>query len=94
MKLLDKRTTADATKLLIFILVTTIATGLLVFETLSDAMAALPGLAELGLATIELLDAASLRVAQGLTDVPQTIASIDVHGHAALLVGGEGVLLR
>ena len=30
MKLLDKRTTADATKLLIFILVTTIATGLLV----------------------------------------------------------------
>ncbi len=63
-----------------------VATGLLVFETLSDAMAALPGLTKLGLATIELLDAASLRVAQGLTDVPRTIASIDVHGHAALLV--------
>jgi phospholipid/cholesterol/gamma-HCH transport system substrate-binding protein len=30
MKMLDKRTTADATKLLIFILVTTVATGLLV----------------------------------------------------------------
>ena len=30
MKLLDRRTTADATKLLIFILVTTVATGLLV----------------------------------------------------------------
>ena len=63
-----------------------IATGLLVFETLADAMAALPGLVEQGLATIELLDAASLRVAQGLSDVPATIAQIDVDGHAALLV--------
>lgn len=63
-----------------------IATGLLVFETLTDAMTALPALAELGLATIELLDAASLRVAQGLSDVPATIAEIEVQGHAALLV--------
>lgn len=63
-----------------------IATGLLVFETLSDAMTALPALTELGLATIELLDAASLRVAQGLSDVPASIAEIDVQGHAALLV--------
>jgi D-lactate dehydrogenase len=63
-----------------------IATGLLVFETLSDAMAALPELVALGLATVELLDAASLRVAQGLSDVPATIASIDVVGHAALLI--------
>ncbi|MFS0852292.1 FAD-binding and (Fe-S)-binding domain-containing protein [Microbacterium sp. 179-I 3D4 NHS] len=63
-----------------------IATGLLVFETLSDAMAALPDLAALGLATIELLDAASLRVAQGLGDVPASIAAIEVEGHAALLV--------
>ncbi len=63
-----------------------IATGLLVFETLSDAMAALPGLTELGLATIELMDAASLRVAQGLSDVPAAIADIDVEQHAALLV--------
>lgn len=63
-----------------------IATGLLVFETLSDAMAALPGLTELGLATIELMDAASLRVAQGLSDVPEAIAEIDVQGHAALLI--------
>lgn len=63
-----------------------IATGLLVFATLSDAMAALPALTELGLATIELLDAASLRVAQGLSDVPKTIAEIAVQGHAALLV--------
>lgn len=64
----------------------TIATGLLVFETLSDAMAALPALTELGLATIELLDASSLRVAQGLSDVPAAIAAIDVRQHAALLV--------
>lgn len=63
-----------------------IATGLLVFDTLSDAMAALPGLTRLGLATIELMDSASLRVAQGLADVPDAISAIDVHGHAALLV--------
>lgn len=63
-----------------------IATGLLVFETLSAAMTALPDLTRLGLATIELMDAASLRVAQGLSDVPAAIAEIDVQGHAALLV--------
>ncbi|MGM1016073.1 MAG: FAD-binding and (Fe-S)-binding domain-containing protein [Actinomycetota bacterium] len=63
-----------------------IATGLLVFETLRAAMAALPGLTAQGLATIELMDAASLRVAQGLADVPAAIAEIDVVDHAALLV--------
>lgn len=63
-----------------------VATGLLVFPTLSAAMAALPGLAALDLATIELLDAASLRVAQGLGDVPPAIARIAVQDHAALLV--------
>nr|WP_308162498.1 MULTISPECIES: FAD-binding and (Fe-S)-binding domain-containing protein [unclassified Microbacterium] len=63
-----------------------VATGLLVFETLSAAMAALPALTDFGLATIELMDAASLRVAQTLSDVPQAIAEIDVRGHAALLV--------
>ena len=63
-----------------------IATGLLVFTTLADAMAALPGLVAQGLATVELLDAASLRVAQGLSDVPASIAEIAVDAHAALLV--------
>ena len=63
-----------------------IATGLLVFDTLADAMAALPGLVAQGLATIELMDAASLRVAQGLSDVPASIAAIEVQDHAALLV--------
>lgn len=63
-----------------------VATGLLVFETLPAAMAALPGLTALGLATIELMDAASLRVAQGLSDVPAAIAGIEVRDHAALLI--------
>jgi D-lactate dehydrogenase len=75
-----------------------IATGLLVFETLTAAMTALPSLAELGLATIELMDAASLRVAQGLSDVPAAIAEIDVQRHAALLVevhaGGADALAQ
>ncbi|MGP6171279.1 FAD-binding and (Fe-S)-binding domain-containing protein [Microbacterium sp. A196] len=63
-----------------------IATGLLVFESLADAMGALPDLVAQHLATIELMDAASLRVAQGLSDVPTSIASITVDAHAALLV--------
>lgn len=63
-----------------------VATGLLVFESLSAAMAALPDLTQQNLATIELMDAASLRVAQALSDVPAAIASIDVQQHAALLV--------
>src|SRR5690606_11620028 len=54
------------------------ATGLLVFESLVDAMAALPGLVAQQLATIELMDAASLRVAQGLSDVPASIANIAI----------------
>lgn len=63
-----------------------ISTALLVFDTLSDAMTAVPGLTELGLATIELMDAASLRVAQGLSTVPAVIADLDVQDHAALLI--------
>ena len=63
-----------------------IATGLLVFPDLSSATAALPALVASGLATIELMDAASLRVAQSLRDVPPEIASIAVEGHAAFLV--------
>ncbi|MBC3760620.1 FAD-binding and (Fe-S)-binding domain-containing protein [Quadrisphaera oryzae] len=62
------------------------ATGLLVFPDLSAATAALPALVAAGAATAELLDAASLRVAQGLSDVPPAIAAITVEEHAALLV--------
>ncbi|MGQ7297313.1 FAD-binding and (Fe-S)-binding domain-containing protein [Quadrisphaera sp. KR29] len=62
------------------------ATGLLVFADLSGATAALPALVRAGVATAELMDAASLAVAQGLADVPPEIAAVDVDGHAALLV--------
>lgn len=68
-----------------------IATGLLVFPSLRAATAALPGLVAAGLATIELMDAASLRVAQTLSDVPAEIAAIDVDEHAALLIEYHGV---
>ncbi|GAA1731190.1 FAD-binding and (Fe-S)-binding domain-containing protein [Microcella frigidaquae] len=63
-----------------------VTTGLLVFPRLSDATAALPALLDVGLATIELMDATSLRVAQTLSDAPATITGLTVDRHAALLV--------
>ena len=63
-----------------------VATGLLVFPRLSDATAALPALVDAGLATIELMDATSLRVAQTLSDAPAAITGLTVDRHAALLV--------
>ncbi len=63
-----------------------ISTGLLVFHSLADATASLPKLVEMGLATIELLDSTSLRVAQGLNDVPSAIADIVVDQQAAYLI--------
>lgn len=62
------------------------ATGLAIFPTLSAATAALPALVETGLATIELLDATSLRVAQALPDTTSELAALRVEAHAALLV--------
>jgi len=62
------------------------ATGLAVFPDLSAATAALPALVAAGFATIELLDATSLAVAQGLTSVPSQIAGLRVDKHAALLL--------
>ncbi len=62
------------------------ATGLAVFPTLDAATAALPELVESGLATIELLDATSLRVAQSLSDSTPELAALRVENHAALLV--------
>ncbi|MDX2025035.1 FAD-binding and (Fe-S)-binding domain-containing protein [Microcella sp.] len=63
-----------------------VATGLLVFPTLAAATAALPALVASGLATIELMDATSLRVAQTLSDAPPAITGLTVDGHAALLI--------
>ena len=63
-----------------------VTTGLMTFPSLAAATAALPDLVAAGLATVELLDARSLQVAQRLGSVPQEIASVQVAGHAAFLV--------
>lgn len=66
-----------------------VATGLAVFDTLADANDALPALVATAAATIELLDATSLRVGQQLgpkADVPPQVSAIAVEEHAALLV--------
>ncbi|MGO1591900.1 MAG: FAD-binding and (Fe-S)-binding domain-containing protein [Ancrocorticia sp.] len=65
---------------------TDVATGLLVFENLNDATSSLPALVATEPAAIELMDAASLRVAQQTPDPAAGIAELDVVDHAALLV--------
>ena len=62
------------------------ATGLALFPSLNAATAALPDLVAAGFATIELLDATSLRVAQSQPDSTPALASLEVDGHAALLL--------
>ncbi len=62
------------------------ATGLLVFDEIGAATDAVPAVSATGVATAELLDAASLRVAQALPGCPAQIARLTVEGHAALLV--------
>lgn len=63
-----------------------VATGLLTFASLHAAMESLPGIVDAGFATVELLDARSLAVAQRLATAPREIADLDVAGGAALLV--------
>jgi len=63
-----------------------VATGLAIFATLADATAALPALVAAGFATIELMDAASLRVAQKQADTTVELAELVVDAHAALLI--------
>ncbi len=62
------------------------ATGLLVFDDLARASESVPAVLETGVATAELLDAASLRVAQEDPGCPGQIRRLDVRRHAALLV--------
>ncbi|MFE9692119.1 FAD-binding and (Fe-S)-binding domain-containing protein [Micromonospora sp. NPDC005806] len=62
------------------------ATGLLVFDSLGAAMAAMPALVAAGPAAIELLDAASLRVAQTDPKADAALRGLTVREHAALLV--------
>ncbi|WP_307794840.1 FAD-binding and (Fe-S)-binding domain-containing protein [Leifsonia sp. TF02-11] len=63
-----------------------VTTGLLLFPDLAEATAALPSLVAAGLATVELMDAAALRVAQAGQEVPEAIAGLRVKDHTALLV--------
>ncbi|MFB4275136.1 FAD-binding and (Fe-S)-binding domain-containing protein [Nonomuraea sp. MTCD27] len=62
------------------------ATGLLVFPTLREAMAAMPDLVAAGPAAIELLDAESLRVAQTDPKADDLLRTLTVAEHAALLI--------
>jgi D-lactate dehydrogenase len=61
-------------------------TALLVFADLEAANAALPALVETGAATLELMDALSLKVGQALPGTPPVILDLSVRDHAALLV--------
>jgi D-lactate dehydrogenase len=65
---------------------TEVATGFLVFPTLADAAASLPALVDSGFTTVELLDATSLRVAQGDPTADAMLRTVNVQRHAALLV--------
>ena len=62
------------------------ATGLLFFPDLAGATSALPALVGAGFATIELLDATSLRVAQRDPVATEELRELAVVKHAALLV--------
>lgn len=61
-------------------------TGLLVFDDLAGATGALPALLETGPATVELMDAAALRVGQADASAAAVLRGIHVVRHAALLV--------
>ena len=63
-----------------------VATGLLYFSSLRAATEALPSMVAAGFATIELLDATSLRVAQRDPEADPNLRSFAVDQHAALLV--------
>jgi len=63
-----------------------ISTALTVFPDLEAATRALPDLVATGAATLELMDAASLRVGQSLAGAPRQIQGLQVRDQAALLV--------
>ena len=62
------------------------ATGLLLFPSLAAATGSLPALVDAGFATIELLDATSLQVAQRDPVAVAALRALAVRDHAALLV--------
>jgi D-lactate dehydrogenase len=63
-----------------------VTTSLMVFNDLEAANAALPALVATGAATLELMDALSLKVGQSLPDAPPIIRDLVVRDHATLLV--------
>lgn len=63
-----------------------IATALVLFETLDAATRALPALVASGAATLELMDAASLRVIQSDSDSDDILPDREITTHAALLI--------
>ncbi|WP_169923873.1 FAD-binding and (Fe-S)-binding domain-containing protein [Propionicimonas paludicola] len=65
---------------------TEVASALVVFDDLYAANAALPALVATGAATLELMDATSLRVGQAFPDTPKLIKDLQVSKQAALLV--------
>ena len=66
------------------------ATALLVFDDLLAANSALPALVESGAATVELMDALSLRVGQAGADAPAQLQGLHIDTHAALLLEYQG----
>ena len=62
------------------------ATGLAIFASLEDATTALPSLVAAGFDAIELMDATSLRVAQGLPEATPGLRALAVEDHTALLL--------
>lgn len=75
-----------------------VATALVVFDDLTSASAAIPALVEgTRAATAELLDAASLRVAQSDAACPPAIAALGLERQAAILIelqAGDDVTLQ
>ncbi|MBK7723538.1 MAG: FAD-binding oxidoreductase [Austwickia sp.] len=65
------------------------STALLVFDSILPATRALPALVDAGAATAELMDAASLRVAQKLPKVVPALVGLHVQEHTALLVEAQ-----
>ncbi len=67
-----------------------IATALLIFPSLDAATRILPTLVATGAATLELMDAASLRVIQNDPAAEGMLDSLTIDGHAALLIEYHG----
>ena len=63
-----------------------VTTALAVFPDIVEATRALPALVATGAATLELMDATSLRVGQSFADAPPQIRGFEVTDQAALLI--------